>query len=394
MVRFLNSNHTRKEQGAAVEGHRQASANSARSTDRLSESPTRAPSVDEEPSAAPEGTSADLSKLTTTHEPHYGPCILTMNEKTNQASVFGVDVAGAHLDIAAYGLQQVQRIENDAKAIKQWLKSVPAGSLLGLESTGPYHRELARLAHAHGVVVFVLNPRDIKRYAQGLGQRGKTDRLDARVIARFVQREHEQLRPWQPLSEPQERLDMLLRQRALIQKQRTALKQSLTHRSPLLATVTDLLEAMKVALDRLERLIAQAVRDLPQGESAMRAVTSIPGIGVLTGAALLRLFTRAENASADAIVALTGLDPRPMDSGKRTGVRRLSKRGDAETRRLLYNAGMSGAKTATWRLIYERERAKGLPATAALMALARRLVRVAHSLFKSGKMFDPTRVMT
>ena len=377
-----------------MEGHRQASANEARSTDRLSESPTLAPSVDEEPSAAPQGASADLSKLTPLQEPHCGPCILTMNETTHQPLFFGVDVAGAHLDIAVHGLKQVQRIDNDAKAIRKWLKSVEPGSWLGLESTGPYHQELAQLAHAHGVTVFVLNPRDIKRYAQGLGQRGKTDRLDALVIARFVEREHQQLRPWRPLTEPQARLDALLRQRALIQKQRTALKQSLAHRASLASTVADLLEAMKATLDKLERSIAQAVRELPQGDSALRSVMSIPGIGVLTGAALLRLFTRAENASADAIVALTGLDPRPMDSGKRTGVRRLSKRGDSETRRLLYNAGMAGAKTNTWKLIFERERAKGLPATAALMALARRLVRIAYSLFKSGKLFDPARVMT
>ncbi|WP_236589482.1 hypothetical protein [Ramlibacter aurantiacus] len=82
-----------------------------------------------------------------------------------------------------------------------------------------------------------------------------------------------------------------------------------------------------------------------------------------------------------------------MDSGQRTGIRRLSKRGDTETRRLLYNAGMAGAKTDTWRCIYERERAKGLSATAALMALARRLVRIAYSLFKSGGQFDRNRVM-
>jgi transposase len=315
-----------------------------------------------------------------------------MNQKTHPPLVLGVDVASAHLDISIHGTQRVQRIDNDAKAIRQWLRSVPAGSLLGLESTGAYHREFAQLAHAHGVVVFVLNPRDIKRYAQGLGQRGKTDRLDARVIARFVQREHEQLRAWQPLTQQQERLDELLRQRALIQKQRTALKQSLTHRSEVVRSVADLLQTMKTTLEELEQLIARAVRELPQGEAALRSVTSIPGVGLLTGAALLRLFTRAENASADAIVALTGLDPRPMDSGKRCGVRRLSKRGDSETRRLLYNAGMAGAKTAAWKGIYERERAKGLPATAALMALARRLVRIAFSLFKSGSVFDPARV--
>jgi transposase len=317
-----------------------------------------------------------------------------MNDLEQQNFFWGVDVSSEHLDIALYGQQEVRRIGNDPKQIKRWLGSVAAGSRLGLESTGSYHLELARLAHAKGVTVHVLNPRDLKRYAQGLGQRGKTDRLDARVIARFVQREHDQLRAWQPPSPQQQRLDDLLRQRALVQKQHTALKQSLTHRAGLHEVLAELLLSMKATLARLERLIEQAVRELPQGEAALRAVTSVPGIGLLSGAALLRLFTRAPGASADAIVALTGLDPRPMDSGNSKGVRQLSKRGDSETRRLLHNAGMAGAKTATWKPVYERERAKGLPATAALVALARRLVRIAYSLFKSGQQFDPGRVMT
>lgn len=311
-----------------------------------------------------------------------------MNEAAEQVRCYGVDVASEHLDIVVHGTQAVQRIANEPTAVKRWLRSVPPGSRLGLESTGRYHLELARLALERGLTVYVLNPRDIKRYAQGLGQRGKTDRLDARVIARFVDREHEQLRPWQPLSPAQQDLDDLLRTRAQLQKQCVALQQSLGQRPVARAILEDAQQFFKSKLNELERCIAHAARQLPQGEAAMRSVTSIPGIGVLTAAALLRLFTRAQNAPADAIVALTGLDPRPMDSGNRKGVRRLSKRGDSETRRLLYNASMAGARTQTWRPIYERERAKGLPATAALMALARRLVRIAYSLFKSGKTFD------
>jgi transposase len=316
-----------------------------------------------------------------------------MNQQTMQDCFFGVDVSSEYLDIALHGRQEVHRIGNDPKHIKNWLRSVPANSRLGVESTGSYHLALARLAHAKGVTVYLLNPRDIKRYAQGLGQRGKTDRLDARVIARFVQREHDQLRAWQPPSPQQQRLDDLLRQRALVRKQHTALKQSLKQRDGLHEVLAELLQSMETTLARLERLIDQAVRELPQGEAALRAVTSVPGIGVLSGAALVRLFTRAPGASADAIVALTGLDPRPMESGNSKGIRKLSKRGDSETRRLLYNASMAGAKTETWKPIYERERAKGLPATAALMVLARRLVRIAYSLFKSGQRFDPKRMM-
>ncbi|HVL75331.1 MAG TPA: IS110 family transposase [Noviherbaspirillum sp.] len=317
-----------------------------------------------------------------------------MKEQIPNETCWGVDVASEHLDIARHGSQQVQRIGNDPKAIAKWLRSAPANSRLGLESTGSYHLQLARLAHERGITVYVLNPRDIKRYAQGLGQRGKTDRLDARVIARFIEREHEHLRAWQPPTQQQQELDDLLRERAALQKTYAALKQSVAKRPKPAAMLAKLLHEMKAALQDFERAIAQAVRELPQGDTAFGVITSIPGIGLLTGAALLRLFTRAPDASTDAIVALTGLDPRPMDSGTRRGVRRLSKRGDANTRRLLYNAGMAGAKTDTWRPIYERERAKGLSSTAALLVLARRLVRIAYSLFKSGQQFDRARVMT
>lgn len=86
-----------------------------------------------------------------------------------------------------------QRIANERHAILAWLRGVPRGSRFGLESTGGYHELLADLAHAAGLQVFVLNPRNLRRYAQSIGQRGKTDRIDAEMIARYVAREHEEL---------------------------------------------------------------------------------------------------------------------------------------------------------------------------------------------------------
>lgn len=88
----------------------------------------------------------------------------------------------------------------------------------------------------------------------------------------------------------------------------------------------------------------------------------------------------------------TGLDPRPCDSGKKRGTRHLSKRGPGELRRLLFNAAMSAAKTKVWKPFYERERAKGLASTAALICIARRLVRVAFALFRKNIHFDPTMI--
>ncbi|WP_029921539.1 IS110 family transposase, partial [Nevskia soli] len=93
--------------------------------------------------------------------------------------------------------------------------------------------------------------------------------------------------------------------------------------------------------------------------------------------------------NADAFVAYTGLDPRPMDSGQKSGRRRLSKRGPAELRRLLYNAAMSAAKTKTWRPFYQRQRAKGLSTTAALVILARKIARIAWSIHRHHTSFNP-----
>jgi transposase len=81
-----------------------------------------------------------------------------------------------------------------------------------------------------------------------------------------------------------------------------------------------------------------------------------------------------------------------MDSGQKVGQRRLSKRGPAEWRRLLFNAAMSASRTKAWKEHYERERAKGLSRTAALNVLARKLVRVAFGLFKSHQHFDATKI--
>jgi len=315
-----------------------------------------------------------------------------MSEMPTSQSVLnhGADVASDHLDIAVHDSKAgVKRIANERRAILQWLKQVPRGSRLAMEATGRYHLLLARLAHEHGLQVYVLNPRDVSHYARGVGQRGKTDRLDAQVIARYVANEHAQLRCWRPAPPQLAELDSLLRRRAALVRHQGALRQSMGDDPLTSKLLPQVMAPIDKVLQALNKAIAKATQRIEGSKQALRSITSVPGLGALNGAALLSLFTRLADARADAVVAFTGLDPRPMDSGNKRGVRKLSKRGPAELRRLLYNAASSASRTAAWRGIYERELAKGLPRTAALVALARKLVRVAFSLFKSQTTFDP-----
>ena len=121
-------------------------------------------------------------------------------------------------------------------------------------------------------------------------------------------------------------------------------------------------------IDAIDTQIAQAAADLNLDSEGFERITSVPGIGLLSGSVLLGLFQRLAQRGADAVIAFLGLDPRPMDSGQKVGQRRLSKRGPAEWRRLLFNAAMSASRTKAWKQHYERERAKGLSRTAALNA--------------------------
>lgn len=306
--------------------------------------------------------------------------------------IFGVDVASQHLDIAAHGQPGVLRIGNTDAAIAKWLRTLPAGSTVALESTGRYHERLALAAHAKGLVVYLLNPRDVRHYARAMGMRGKTDRLDAQILARYAQREASELRAWTPPSAEVRRLDELVRRRGTMVKHLAAIKQSAADCAEMRDPVAPLLGEFDKVIDALDTQIAQAAADLSLDSEDFEHITSVPGIGLLSGSVLLGLFQRLADRGADAVIAFLGFDPRPMDSGQKVGQRRLSKRGPAEWRRLLFNAAMSASRTKAWKPHYEHERAKGLSRTAALVVLARKLVRVAFGLFKSHSHFDPSKL--
>ena len=118
------------------------------------------------------------------------------------------------------------------------------------------------------------------------------------------------------------------------------------------------------------------------------------GFGPLLSTALAHAITRHPFAHADAFIAYIGYDPRVRDCGQQRGRRYLSKRGPAELRRLLFTAAMSASKMQLWHPFYERYRARGLPTTAALVILARKLARIAFSIVKHGTDFRPELVQS
>lgn len=306
----------------------------------------------------------------------------------------GVDVSQRTLDIARTDRDEALRIDNNLRAIRGWLKGLPEKCRIGVESTGDLHRLLVRCAIAAGHTVYVLNARDLSHYARALGRRAKTDRLDAALIARYLAREHEQLHPYRLPSALQEQLDALISRRHTVVVTQGALRQSFT-------SVRNKPRALAAALRKLGDLLAQIDQQLseltaadPQLAPIARRLRTVVGFGPLLSTTLAHVLTRHPFAHADAFIAYVGYDPRVRDSGKKCGRRRLSKRGPAELRRLLFTAALSACKTKLWLPFYQRYLDRGLPTTAALVILARKLARIAFSMVRYGTEFNPQLLQT
>ena len=155
-----------------------------------------------------------------------------------------------------------------------------------------------------------------------------------------------------------------------------------------------LVAQMDALIAKLEQGMDTLIASMPGPQEDRRKLETINGVGTVVSAALIEPLTRLPFRSSDAFVAFTGLDPRPRDSGRKVGKRRLSKRGPAELRRLLFNAAMAATRTDVWKPIYEHYRAHGLPATAALVIIARKIARIAWSIHRYHTSFDPQRLKT
>src|SRR4249920_2559381 len=140
----------------------------------------------------------------------------------------GADVAKDAIVVAcSEGSFSVREVANRRTAVLAFLKSLPAGSRIGVESTGTYHELFAEVAHQLGFLVFLLNPKDTRHYAKAVGLRGKTDRVDAELIARMIAHEHTKLHAWTPPTPQQREINRLIKRRATLISLRVAVAMSL-----------------------------------------------------------------------------------------------------------------------------------------------------------------------
>lgn len=302
--------------------------------------------------------------------------------------IAGVDVAKAELVISIDpDSSAVQTIANTEAAITGWLQTLAPSTVVAMESSGVYHQCLAQLAYAAGMRVYVLNAQDVHMYAKAVSARAKTDRLDAAVIGRYAREHGKHLKLWQPGNPMALVLQQVLDRRAKLTEQLVLVRQSLRVIPELKDALQTLEQAYKEVMQQMDQLLLKLMEQEPQLQSAAQRLQSITGFGLQAAVRLTALFSRISFANADAVVAYSGLDPRANDSGTKHGRRRISKRGPAALRRQMYLAGFAACHSHAFKEVYTGLRVR-MSSTQAIVVLARKLLRIAWAVWKSGQDFD------
>lgn len=309
-----------------------------------------------------------------------------------QTTFIGVDVAKTELVISV-DEQAPIALKNDASAIAQWLRALPHGSCIAMESTGRYHQQLAHLAQQAGFAVYVLNAHDVYFYAKAFGARAKSDAVDCGVIRRYVQEHQHSLPPWQPGSEVQQQLNALLSRRAQVSAHQAAVLQTLKQVGELGSEIDALMQSSNTLLKAIDKHVQQLIAADEAMHAGSQRLQTITGIGPQTSALLRALFSRLCFANSDAVVAYSGLDSRANDCGNKRGRRRLSKRGPALLRRQMYQAAFAASHSKALKPLYAHIRARGFSTTESMVILGRKLLRVAFAVCKGTAVFNPEQLL-
>lgn len=305
----------------------------------------------------------------------------------------GIDVSKDEVMVAyADDSQTPHTLTNRRRELRAWLDRLPEHAQLALESTGRYHEEVLELAVARGLSVYLLNPRALHHYAKAVHRGAKTDRLDALLIARWLASEHHKLRPYRPRSPLVQQLLRLQRRRTTVVNSAKSLRLSLADLKGLDRPIKQVLKTIDALVAKIDHQIERLLRSNDQHHDLAQRLRSLPGFGPLNAAHHATWLPAIQPHSADAVVGYLGLDPKPRDSGRLRGKRKLTKHGPAESRRLAYLAAMAAARSnPDWNALHQRYRQRGRSAIEANVILARRLLRIAYSIYRYGGVYDPNR---
>jgi transposase len=301
----------------------------------------------------------------------------------------GIDVSKEQLDVAL-GDASVIQFSNDAVGHDALCKLLAASppALIVMESTGGLERTLAIELAARNLPLRIVNALQVRHFAKASGLLAKTDRIDARVLARFGLAM--KLEPRAPVGE-----DLAVLQ-ALISRRRQLLEMLGMERNRLYTAHKAIQQQVKRTIKWLEKELGNTDQDTDEALKAcgiwrekVELLESVPGIGRVTSLNLIATLPELGTLNRRQISALVGVAPFNRDSGRLRGKRSIYG-GRAATRAALYMAALVGARyNPVLKQFYQRLRAAGKPGKVALVACMRKLLTILNVMVRDGRSWSP-----
>lgn len=329
--------------------------------------------------------------------------------KTNIESVpllaIGIDVSKADLHIALdknNRSKSIIRIKNSEEGIKKFITEDVSGysGKIIMESTGDYHILSAVLFSEAGLDVRVINPLLSAKYAQGNIRKTKTDKADARLLAKIALVEpdlppkfncsrqevnyRKKMRLLDTLS------DQITRLQVALKNYQTTLSQLGINLSPAETELKGTIKLLKKQKEQLLKELGQVTNINQDKLVDHKHLVEIPGVAAHTAAAVITTMSNGPATTAKQWIAYIGLDISVRESGEWKGRCKLTKRGNSILRRWVYASAWGAVMTNDkFKEYYDHLRQQGRHHFECLLIVARKLLRIMFNLLKTHSKFNP-----
>lgn len=307
------------------------------------------------------------------------------------ATVIGIDVAKDRLDVCVRPSGESFVVARNGAGIEELAQRIKtlAPRIVAIEATGGFETVVAAGLAAAGVPLLVVNPAQVRAFAQALGRRAKTDPIDAAVIAHFVEATKAQPRP---LPDETTRLlaDLIARRRQIVDMMVAEGQRDrrLTNKR-LKKSIARLCKALQKELAEIDSEIDDHVRGSPVWAAKEDLLASVPGVGPVVARTLIAELPELGSLDRRKIAALVGLAPWTRQSGQWRGKSFIGG-GRSAVRKTLFMAAMVAARhNPPLKAFRDKLVAAGKSKLVAIIAVARKLLVILNAILRDKTPWQP-----
>lgn len=301
--------------------------------------------------------------------------------------VVGIDISKDRLDVAVLPSGEAFVEERNGAGLERLVVRLRelAPYLVALEATGGYETVVAAALAGAALPIVVVNPAQVRAFAKALGQRAKTDPIDAAVIAHFAQATRPEPRPL-PDEATQLLADLVARRRQIVEMIRAeGQRERRVTIVRLRKSIIRLIKTLEKELASLDADIDDAVRGSPAWREKDDLLASVPGVGPVIAHTLIAELPELGRLNRKQIAALVGLAPFTRQSGRWRG-RSFIGGGRTTVRTVLFMGAMVATQhNPVLKAFFNRLVAAGKPKMVALIAVARKLLTVLNAILRDNR---------